>query len=65
MDAKKNGFIWVGSFVLTGIATVILVGTNLAGVELADTVVRVCGAVELVSLPVFVFSTVKKVKSRK
>ena len=33
--------------------------------ELADTVVRVCGAVELVSLPVFVFSTVKKVKSRK
>lgn len=41
-----------------------LVGVNLAGIELADIVVRICGAVDLVSLPVFAFSTVKKVKNR-
>lgn len=41
------------------------VGVHLAGIGLSDIVVRICGAVDLVLLPVFTFLTVKKVKNRK
>lgn len=65
MDAKKINFIWVISLFLIGIATMTLVGANFAGIERTDIMVRICGAVDLVLLPVFIFSTVKKVKNRK
>lgn len=65
MVSKKINLTWVISLFVIGITMMILVGVNFVGIELADIMVRTCGAVDLVSLPVFAFSTVKKVKNRK
>ena len=64
MDSKKINLIWGISIFVIGIITMILVGINLVETELTDIVVRICGVIDLVSLPVFVFLTVKKAKSR-
>lgn len=63
MNAKKRNIIWAVSFIVIGITTVILAGSNIMGIKLPDTVVRVLGVFDLVSLPVLAFLTVKKVKS--
>lgn len=65
MVSKKINLTWVISLFVIGITMMILVGANFVGIERADMIVRICGAVDLVSLPVFTFSTVKKVKNRK
>lgn len=65
MVSKKINLTWVISLFVIGITMMILVGVNFVGIELTDIMVRICGAVDLVSLPVFAFSTVKKVKNRK
>ena len=56
---------WSISLILIGIATIILAGANIASIELPDIIVRVLGVIDLISLPVLVFSTVKKAKSKK
>lgn len=65
MDAKKINLIWVISLFAIGITTMMLVGSNLVKIEMTDNMVRICGAIDLISLPVLAFSTVKKVKNRK
>ncbi len=65
MEAKRIHFIWVISLFAIGITTILLVGGNLVKADLPDHVVRICGTIDLVSLAVFAFSTVKKVKNRK
>ena len=65
MVSKKINLTWVISLFVIGITMMILVGVNFVGIELTDIMVRICGAVDLVSLPIFAFSTVKKVKNRK
>ncbi len=59
---KKNDLVWSISLVLIGIATFILAGANVVGIELPDVAVRILGIVDLIALPFLAYSTVKKVK---
>ena len=59
---KKNDLIWSISLMLIGIATFILAGANVIGMELPDVAVRILGIVDLIALPFLAYSTVKKVK---
>lgn len=65
MDTKRLNIIWAISLIGIGIATIILAGANLVGVELPDVAIRIVGVVDLIALPVLVFSTVKKLKNKK
>lgn len=65
MDSKIINIMWSISLILIGIATIILAGANIVSIELPDIIVRALGVLDLVSLPVLVFSTVKKAKSKK
>lgn len=63
MDSKTINIIWSVSLIVIGITTIILAGVNIVEIELPDIVVRILGAVDLISLPVLAFSTVKKAKN--
>lgn len=63
MDPKKINIIWSISLIIICIATIILAGANIVGIELPDIIVRILGIIDIVSLPVLAFSTVKKIKS--
>ncbi|MGN1417520.1 MAG: hypothetical protein ACI4XF_11790 [Oscillospiraceae bacterium] len=65
MDPKLINIMWSISLILIGIATIILAGANIAAIELPDFIVRALGVIDLVSLPVLAFSTVKKSKNKK
>lgn len=62
---KKIDLVWSVSLMLIGVATVILAGANVVGIELPDAVSRLAGAVELCALPLMAWSTVKKVRRGK
>lgn len=64
MDSKKINMMWATSLMVIGVATFILAGSNIIGIELPDVMVRVLGVIDLVALPVLAFSTVKKIKNR-
>lgn len=59
---KKNDLVWSISLLVIGIATLILAGTNIVGIELPDVAVRILGIVDLIAFPFLAYSTVKKVK---
>ena len=59
---KKNDLVWSISLMLIGLATPILAGSNIVGIELPDVAVRILGIVDLIALPSLVYSTVKKTK---
>ncbi len=59
---KKSDLMWSISLIAIGIATFILAGTNIVGIDLPDMLVRLLGIVDLVALPILVYSTIKKVK---
>lgn len=59
---KKNDLMWSISLMLIGLATIILAGSNIVGMELPDVVVRILGIIDLIALPFLAYSTVKKVK---
>ena len=59
---KKNDLIWSISLMTIGIATFILAGSNVIGVELPDVVVRILGILDLIALPFLAYTTVKKFK---
>lgn len=65
MESKKINRMWGISLLAVGIATMILAGTGIAGIELPRIVVVIIGIVELAALPLLSFSTVKKVINRK
>ena len=65
MGVKKTEVLWIVSLIIIIIATIILAGSNFAGIELPDIAVRITGAFDLVALPILAYSTVKKMKSRK
>ena len=61
-EAKKmklNRREWAISLFVAGIATMILVGSNLAGVRLPDMVVRIIGVLDLIALFTLTFLTAK------
>ncbi len=59
---SKIDMLWCFSLMIIGIATIILAGSNIIGIELPDLAVRIVGIVELIALPVLAYSTVKKLK---
>ena len=59
---KESEIMWSISLITIGIATIILAGTNIVGIDLPDMLVRLFGIVDLVALPILVYSTIKKVK---
>ena len=65
MDTKKINIMWSVSLIIIGVATIILAGANIIGIELPDIAARILGVLDLVSIPVLVFSTVKKAQSKK
>ena len=65
MNSKVINTMWSFSLMAISIATIILAGANIVGIELPDIIVRVLSVIDFVSLPVLVFSTVKKAKIQK
>ena len=61
MDKKKD-LVWSISLIVIGVATIILLGSNIIGLKLPDVVTRIIGVVELIALPFLVYTTVKKFK---
>lgn len=62
---KRNDLLWSISLLVIGIATIILSGSNIIGIELSDIVVRIVGVIDLLALPVLAYTTVKKFKKDK
>ena len=65
MNSKKINIMWSVSLIIIGVATIILAGVNIIGIELSDIAARILGVLDLVSLPVLAFSTVKKAQNKK
>ena len=65
MNSKIINTMWSISLMVIGIATLFLIGANIIAMGLPDMIVRTLGIIDLVSLAVLVFSTVKKAKSKK
>lgn len=63
MNSRKTNVMWSISLLAIGIATIILAGTNILGIELSDVIVRILGIIDLVALPVLAFTTVKKFRT--
>lgn len=64
MDAKKINIVWAISLLVIGITTMILFGVNIIKIELPDIAVRALGMIDLLSLPVLAFASVKKARRR-
>lgn len=60
MKSNKMTIIWSISLLILFVATLIIVGAKIVGIELPDTMIRVLGIAELITLPIFVFASVKK-----
>ena len=58
----RNDLLWSISLLIIGIATIILIGLNIIGIDVPDIVVRIIGVIDLLALPVLAYTTVKKFK---
>ena len=58
----KNDLVWSISLMIIGVATFILAGSNIIGLELPDIVIRIIGIIDLIALPFLGYATVKKIK---
>ena len=65
MDSKKVNAMWSISLLIIGVATFILAGANVVGLELPDIAIRILGMMDIIALPVLGFSTVKKFRNSK
>ena len=59
---KRNDLLWSISLLVIGLATIILTGLNVIGIDVPDIVVRIIGVIDLLALPVLAYTTVKKFK---
>lgn len=59
---KRNDLLWSISLLVIGLAAIILTGLNIIGIDVPDIVVRIIGVIDLLALPVLVYTTVKKIK---
>lgn len=64
MSRKSVDRIWVISLLLIGMSTLVLAGANVVGIVLGDVVTRILGIIDLVALPVLLFTTVRKLKAQ-
>ncbi len=61
-DKNKKNLMWSISPMVIGVSAIILNGSNLLNIELPDIVTRIIGIAELIALPFFVYSSIKKFK---
>ena len=59
---KRNDLLWSISLLVIGLAAIILTGLNIIGIDVPDIVVIIIGVIDLLALPVLVYTTVKKNK---
>ncbi len=59
---KTNNLVWSISLIVIGIATLILAGASIVGIDLPDVAVRILGIADLVALPILAYSTIRKIK---
>ena len=59
VKSKKINRVWAISLFVAGITTMILVGSNFAGVKLPDIVLRITGVLDLFALFTLSFFTAK------
>ncbi len=64
MELKRTDRMWGISVFVAGIATMILVGSNLVGVRLPDMVVRITGVLDSIALFALAFLSAKKLIKR-
>ena len=57
---RKIDYAWCISLFVVGIATVILNGSNIVGIDLPNWLTRSLGIVDLVAVLVLIFTTVRK-----
>lgn len=57
--------IWALTLFVIGICTIILAGTNIIGIELSDVIVRIIGVIDLIAIPVLVYTTINKTQKGK
>ena len=62
MNEKALHTLWCVSLMVIGVATVLILGSNLFQLQMPDSVTGLLGILELVSLPILAFTTVKKLK---
>ena len=62
---RKIDYAWSISLIVVGIATVIICGSNLVGIDLPDWLTRSLGIIELAAVFVLIFTTIRKtIKNR-
>ena len=57
---RKIDYAWCISSIVVGIATVILNGSNIVGIDLPDWLTRSMGIIDLVAVFVLIFTTIRK-----
>lgn len=60
----NNDRMWAISLFVIGIATIIIAGANIVGIDIPDPVHLTLAIIELIALPVLVYTTVKKTKKK-
>lgn len=60
----KQDLIWGISLIVIGIDTLVLTGSKIIGLTLPDVVARIIGIIDLIALPFFAYTTVKKAKKK-
>lgn len=54
--------LWVVSLIVISFTTLVFAGINIANVDLPNIVVRILGVLDILAIPVLVFTTIKKNK---
>lgn len=57
---RRIDYVWYISMFVVGIATVVLNGPNIIGVDLPDWLTRSMGIIDLVAVFVLIFTTIRK-----
>lgn len=60
MNERSLNFIWAVSLIVIVFTVLLLIVTSVLCLELPEIVVRVLGFATIISLPVFVFSNIKR-----
>lgn len=61
----KNDLIWGCTLIAVGITAIILVILNIIGAELPDAAKIVILIIDLIGIPVLIFTTVRKLRKKK
>ena len=62
---NKIDLFWSFSLIIIGLATTVLAGSNIMGIELPDIAVRIIGIIDIIALLILAYTTVKKVRKGK